>query len=233
MDASFSCLIIDDDESVRFILEHYIERNKQLDLQASLSNGQEGLQYLLSHPVDILFLDVEMPGMNGIDLLRQLPQMPETILITSHENFAVDAFALEVADYLVKPVEYARFEKAVQRVVKNLSGPAVHAKSGPEELFVKVNGKMVRLDLTQVQYIEALSDYVIIVTDAHKHIVYSTMKAIDERLSGDYFMRIHRSYIINLKHIDTIEDNSVVINGKYIPISKSYQDDFFGRINKL
>ena len=233
MDAPFSCLIVDDDESVRFILEHYIERNKQLELKASLSNGQAGLRYLLGSPVDILFLDVEMPGMNGIDLLRQLPQMPTTILITSHEGFAVDAFALEVADYLVKPVEYARFEKALQRVTKNLGGNTLSTKAGPEELFVKVNSKMVRLELSQVQYIEALSDYVIIVTDTHKHIVYSTMKAIAERLEGEQFMRIHRSYIVNLKHINTIEDNSVVIGGKYIPISKSYMDDFFGRINKL
>ena len=232
MKATYDCLIIDDDEGVRFILEHYISKNPSLRLVASLADGQEGLDYLLTHPVDLLFLDVEMPGLSGMELLRRLPEKPQTILVTSHEGFAVDAFALHVTDYLVKPVEYSRFDQAVRRATDNMVAASLGSAS-PEELFVKVNSKMVRLDLNELLYVEALSDYVILVTPGHKHIVYSTMKAIDEKITGERFMRIHRSYIVNLRRIETVEDNAVVLHGKHLPISKTYQADFFGRINKL
>ncbi|MGB3619245.1 MAG: LytTR family DNA-binding domain-containing protein [Catalinimonas sp.] len=229
---TYDCIIVDDDESVRFLLKHYVGRNAALNLKASFDGGEEGLKYLFKQPVDLLFLDVEMPGMTGIELLRRLPEKPDTILITAHEGFAVDAFDLRVTDYLVKPVDYERFERAVKRSLENIDRRR-NGQPDPNELFVKVNSKMVRLELDKLLYVEALSDYVILVTPEHKHIIYSTMKAIDSKLTGERFMRIHRSYIVNLRKIEAVEDNSIVIQGKHLPISKTYQSDFFSRLNRL
>lgn len=218
---------------MRRILEHYVTQTPLLCLAASLSTGPEALEYLLTNgeKVDILFLDVEMPGMNGLQVLKALPVRPTTILITSERDFALDAFDLEVADFILKPVEYARFSRAVNKVIENISVSPKHENN--EDIFVKVNNKMVKIALDDIQYIEALSDYIVIVTEKHKHIVYSTMKSIDEKLESESLIRVHRSYIINLKKIEAIEDNSVIIKGTYIPISKSYQDEFYGRIRKL
>jgi two-component system, LytTR family, response regulator len=229
----YTCLIVDDDNLMRHILEHYIKQTPSLSLAASLNNGVDALEYILSHgnELDILFLDVEMPQMSGLQVLKTLPKRPTTILITSKRDFALDAFELEVADFILKPVEYTRFEKAVNKAIEAIQ--LVQKAEQQTDIFVKVNNKMVKIALDEILYIEALDDYILIHTDKQKHIVYSTMKAIDEKLGSDNLLRIHRSFIINLKHIEAIEDNSVIIRGHYIPVSKSHQDNFYSKIRKL
>ncbi|SFB76427.1 DNA-binding response regulator, LytR/AlgR family [Flexibacter flexilis DSM 6793] len=239
---TYSCVLIDDDAGSRLILEHYIKLNPQLDLRASLGDGAEGLRYLLEHQdTDILFLDIQMPQMTGIELLKVLPKMPETILITSQTDFAIDAYALNVTDYLVKPPEYARFCKAVEKILdklaynaqKNAAQNPTNNEENSKDIFVKVSNKMIKIDLETVLYVEALSDYVLIATENAKHVVYSTLKAVSDRLPSSSFMRIHRSYIVNLKKIRAVEDNSVLIENKLIPISKSYQTEFYNHLNTL
>ncbi len=233
----YKCVVIDDDKSARTLLNRFIEITATISLEASFGDSIEGQQFLLNHPhIDILFLDIEMPDMSGIELLKTLPELPETILTTSHTGFALDAFELDVTDYVIKPVEYGRFSQAVIKATKKLdliqTKEAFYAKT-PEELYVKVNNRMIRIQLDDILYIEALSDYVLIHTLTEKLVVYSTLKAIGAKLKGERFMRIHRSYVINLRQIDAIEDNSVITNGKPIPISKSYRSEFFNRINRL
>ncbi|MBW3130336.1 LytR/AlgR family response regulator transcription factor [Hymenobacter profundi] len=238
--SALSCLIVDDDPINRLTLEHYISLTDSLSLTASLTDGLEGLTFFRNgNQVDILFLDVQMPQLSGLELLRVLPNPPLVILTTAHEDFAVDAFNLQVTDYLVKPFDYARFSRAVQRAQQQ-AGALTHATATQapalpdSDLFVKVNNKMVRINFDDVLYVEALSDYVIIVTDKQKHIVYTTLKAFVERLPFDHFVRVHRSYILNLRRVEAIENNIALMpSGQEVPISKSYQDIVFRKINRI
>ncbi|NVO85587.1 LytR/AlgR family response regulator transcription factor [Hymenobacter terrestris] len=242
MPTILTCAIIDDEEINRLTLEHYISLTSSLKLVESMDDALQGLNYFRAgNRVDVLFLDVQMPQLNGLDLLRILPDPPIVILTTAHEDFAVDAFDLRVTDYLVKPFDYARFSRAVQRALLQHEAPAAAAvvpappMAVPDnDLFVKVNSKMVRINFDDVLYIEALSDYVVIVTEKQKYIVYTTMKSLDARLPFEHFVRVHRSYILNLKRIEAIEDGAAVVpGGQHVPIGKSYQEAFFSKLNRI
>lgn len=240
-DRIYRTAIIDDDELSRMILERHIKATPSLELVATFNSSTEGLAWLLKNDsIDILFLDVEMPEMTGIELLRSLPKKPQTILITSHKDFALQAFELQVSDYLLKPVDFTRFTQAVLNTTAKISLPSVatadaqvETVADPEELYVKVDNKILKLNLNNIAFIEARGDYVVIITDTKKHIVYTTMSAIDQKLPASKFLRIHRSFIINLKKIELIEDDSVLMQDKYIPIGGSYQAKFYSKINKL
>ena len=237
-----TCAIIDDDEINRLTLEHYVQLTPNLKLIASLADGIAGLTFFREgNQIDILFLDIEMPHLNGLDLLRVLTDPPEVIITTARDDFAVDAFELRVTDYLVKPFDFARFTQAVQRV--EARHPAASLPPSPvppdaslsPDLFVKVNSRMVRINFDEVLYVEALSDYVSIVTLKHKYIVYTTLKALENRLSlFTNFVRVHRSYLLNTQHIDSIEDNTANLNGgHFVPIGKSYQDRFYKSLQRI
>ncbi|ALW84472.1 hypothetical protein AUC43_04865 [Hymenobacter sedentarius] len=234
-----TCAIIDDDEINRLTLEHYIELSPNLQLEVSLADGIAGLAYFREgHKVDVLFLDIEMPHLSGLDLLRVLTDPPEVIITTGRQDFAVDAFELRVTDYLVKPFEFGRFTQAVERVQsRRATSPAPAAADGPAntDLFVKVNSRMVRINFDDVLYVEALSDYVNIVTAKQKHIVYTTLKALEARLSTfPNFIRVHRSYLLNTQHIESIEDNTANLRGgHFVPIGKSYQDGFYKGLQRI
>ncbi|UOQ98159.1 LytTR family DNA-binding domain-containing protein [Hymenobacter sp. 5317J-9] len=234
-----TCAIIDDDEINRLTLEHYVELTPDLKLVASLADGIAGLTFFREGgKVDVLFLDIEMPHLSGLELLRVLTDPPEVIITTARQDFAVDAFELRVTDYLVKPFEFARFTQAVQRVQARRSSPAAPAAAeapSNADLFVKVNSRMVRINFDEVLYVEALSDYVNIVTSKHKYIVYTTLKALETRLSAfPNFIRVHRSYLLNTQQIESIEDNTANLRGgHFVPIGKSYQEAFYKGLQRI
>ena len=232
-----TCAIIDDDEINRLTLEHYVELTPNLKLVASLADGIAGLTFFREgNRVDVLFLDIEMPHLSGLELLRVLPDPPEVIITTARQDFAVDAFELRVTDYLVKPFDFARFTQAVQRVKPQQTATPPPAETPTNaDLFVKVNSRMVRVNFDEVLYVEALSDYVNIVTAKHKYIVYTTLKALETRL-GQFpnFIRVHRSYLLNTQHIESIEDNTANLRGgHFVPIGKSYQDGFYKGLQRI
>ena len=243
--APLTCLVVDDNEMNRLTLEHFVELTDSLTLTASFADGVQALNFLKTHPpVDLLLLDIEMPQLSGLDLVRILPSpSPEVILVTSHRDFAVEAFALRVADYLVKPVDYARFHQAVTRAIERREPTSSGAASRPEpttelpaqgaELFVKVNSKLVRLNFDDVLYIEAMSTYSVIVLANQKHIVYATLKALEERLPFAHFRRVHRSYIVNTQRIEAVEDNMLRLGPYEVPVGKSYQEEFFRSLPNL
>lgn len=243
-DARLRCVIIDDNEINRLTLEHFVEMTDSLEVAASLPDAVQGLNFLRSgEQADILLLDIEMPHLSGLDLVRLLPEpQPEVILVTTHRDFAVDAFALKVTDYLVKPVDYVRFSQAIalaaeRRVTATTStvtpSPEPAASKSGTDIFVKVNNRMLRLDFNEVLYIEALSTYSVIVTPTQKHIVYLTLKAITERLPLAHFVRVHRSYIVNTQRIDSIENNMLQLGPYEVPVGKSYQDEFYRSLRNL
>ncbi|MDO7846658.1 LytTR family DNA-binding domain-containing protein [Hymenobacter sp. M29] len=237
LSAPLTCLVVDDNEMNRLNLEHLIELTPQLELVASFANGLDCLNFFTQGgQADILFLDIEMPQLTGLDLVRILPvPPPDIVLVTSHRDYAVDAFDLSVSDYVVKPVELPRFLQAVQRVVKGRQAAPAATKpqaslaasaTENEFLFVKVNKKLVQVRLDDILYIEALSDYCVLVLDKQKLIVYSTLRRIEERLPSPRFVRVHRSYIINMRRIEAVEDHIVQFAKVEVPVGKSYQEGF-------
>ena len=243
---SLACVIIDDNEINRLTLERAVERHDQLSLAASFPDAVEALAYLhAGGQVDVLLLDIEMPHLSGLDFIKLLPSpKPAVVLVTTHTTFAIDAFELRVLDYLVKPVNYARFCQAIARVLEvqppvAALAPAVapepltNLSANGTDLFVKTGGKLVRLNFEDVLYIEALSTYVVLVTPRQKHIVGGTLKNIEERLPFRHFVRVHRSYIVNLHRIDSMADSTLQLGAYEVPISRSYYDDFMGRLQAL
>ncbi len=230
-----TCLIVDDNEINRLTLEHLVDLTPELRLVASLPGGLEALEFFRQGgQCELLLLDIEMPTLNGFELARLLPKPPPFIvLVTTHREFAVAAFDLQVADYLVKPVEFGRFSQAVARVVSLRPPLAADAIEMRPEIFVKVGGRTIRVNFDDVLYIEALSTYSVLITANHKHIVYLTLKALTERLPFAHFVRVHRSYIVNMRHIEAIEDNVLQIGAHEVPVGKSYHEEFLRQLRSL
>lgn len=239
--APLRCLVVDDDPMSVQIVRTCIGNTPFLDATAACSSAIEAAEVLRTQAFDVLFLDVEMPLMSGLDLLRTLPDPPQVVLITSSQSYAVQAFEFAVADYLLKPLSYPRFLQAANKVLENLhaqrtAGEAdahVATSHDAEFTFVKVDNKLVRVDFGEVLYVEALGDYVHLVTKRSKLIVYSTMRAIEEKFPAQHFVRVHRSFIINIAFVQALEDNSLLINDKYIPIGQTYMRGLSQRLNKL
>ncbi|MDJ1485804.1 LytTR family DNA-binding domain-containing protein [Cytophagaceae bacterium YF14B1] len=227
-----NCIIVDDDEMSRAIVRHFVEQTQFLNLVGICTDAIQAANTLQTTAVDLIFLDVEMPEMTGMELVKSLTSKPQVVIISSRADYAVEAFEYSIADYLVKPISYARFLKAVEKVRDSFD-----AQSGgngqSQDLYIKTDAKIVKITLKELLYVEALADYVILHTATARYIVHSTMKGIEKKLSDGSFARIHRSYIINTEKIESIEDLSVVINKKYIPIGASYKDTFLKRLNIL
>ncbi|MFD1469979.1 LytR/AlgR family response regulator transcription factor [Hymenobacter caeli] len=227
-----TCLVVDDDPlSVQVVL-NCIANTPFLTAAGSFTDPAAAADFLRTQTVDLLFLDVEMPLLSGIELLDTLQHPPLTVLITSSKDYAVEAFEHAVVDYLVKPVSYARFLQAAQNA---LAVAQKHDKSltHSDFAFVKVDSRLVRVDFDEVRYVEALGDYVHIITTHSKHIVYSTMRAVADKFPAARFVRVHRSFIVNLQHVQAVEDGAVVVDGKHIPVGQTYARDVMQRVNKL
>jgi DNA-binding LytR/AlgR family response regulator len=233
-----NCIIVDDNEINRLTLEHLVDLTPELELVASLPGALEALAFFRNGGhCDLILLDVEMPTLNGLELAKLLPKpTPAIVLVTTHRDFAVAAFELQVVDYLVKPVEFGRFSQAISKVLAQRpatpSLPVKAAEPAPE-LFVKVGTKTIKINFDDVLYIEALSTYSILVTTTQKHIVYLTLKALIERLPFAHFVRVHRSYIVNVRRIEAIEDNMLKLGQYEVPVGKSYQEEFTRHLRSL
>ena len=232
-----TCVIVDDNEMSRLALEHFVALTPGLELAATLPDGLAALHFLQTHPpIDLLLLDIEMPHLTGLELIRILPQpLPAIVLVTSHHGFAAEAFGLPVADYLMKPVEYARFLQAVQQVCALRPPPAGAPTFIPDisSVFAKINGRLVRISFDDVYYIEAMSTYSILVTATHKHIVHVTLKSLEGRLPVSHFARVHRSYIVNTRRIDAVDDHQLVLGPYTVPVGKFHKAELMRRLAPL
>jgi DNA-binding LytR/AlgR family response regulator len=232
-----NCIIIEDDPLSIRIIEEFVRKTDELDLLASFASAVDAINYFQKeNDVELIFLDIELPEMSGMEFLESLINPPQVIIVSSKGKYAVDAYDYEVTDYLVKPITYARFYKAIQRVRKRLQKDKLD-RIGKEEIFIKKNSMLVRLKYEDILWVEALENYVIFNTYEEKFTIHFTMKAIEQKLPQDKFTRVHRSYIVNTSCIDIIEDNSVLIKvhdgSKNIPIGKSYKDKLMGDINLM
>lgn len=232
-----NCMIIDDDTLSRRIIEEFISKTDGMELVLSSGDPVEGINLLKKNDhIDLIFLDIEMPEMTGIELLNSMKVMPQVIIVSSKGKYAVDSYEYDVTDYLLKPVDYGRFYRAVGKAIKRHE-QLTSEQLGKEEIFIKKNATLVKLKYDDILWVEALENYVIFNTFTDKYTIHFTMKAIEQRLPGNKFTRVHRSYIVNTSCINIIEDNSVIINtedgAKSIPIGKSYKDKLMRDINLI
>ena len=229
---SLNCIIVEDELMSRKSLQRLCEQHSSLELLSAFDNATSALDFLTEQDVDLIWLDVEMPGLSGFDLLEQLPSMPFVILTTSKIEYAFDAFQYNVTDYLKKPITLPRFNIAVEKVVDLHARAKVNISDGRQEIYIKADGRYIRLPFETISYIENTGDYVKIFTTTQTYIVYTTMKYLEEKL-GTQFLRVHRSYIVHLSKIVDIEDNTLVIHNKVIPISRANKPELMNRLNLL
>lgn len=226
------CIIVDDDELSRNVVEDLIAET-DLELIKSCPDAMEAFNILKEEKIDLIFLDVDMPKMSGIDLLKSLTELPQVILITAHAEFAAQSYEYDVTDFIVKPVSHSRFLKAVEKAKANLEKNEIQASPNSKTIFVKADARLVQLPVDNILYIEALGNYVNIYTPGGRYTVLSTMKDIESKLTPPRFVRVHRSFIVRLEKIETIEDNFVNIGDKAIPIGKNYKDELMKKIHML
>ncbi len=232
------CVIVDDELMARLSLERLCEKREELEILGIFDQPTECLNFLRQQVIDLLFLDVEMPGLNGLELLDQLSYMPAVILTTSKTEYAFDAFQYQVTDYLKKPISLPRFMQAVDKVIEKrgsvkTTAPAAVKEADVNEIYVKTEGRYIRIVYDNILYIENVGDYVKIRTATGSHIVYATMKNLEEKLNPKYFFRVHRSFIINLSKIVDIEESNLVIADKVIPISRANKPELLEKLNIL
>lgn len=232
-------IIVDDEPLALDVLETYIEQMPNIELVKRCENAFEANEALANEKIDLIFLDIQMPQMTGIDFLKNLANPPLTIFTTAYPNFAVEGFELDAVDYLLKPISAERFMKSVNKASVRLG---IQQESSPNPLeekdffFVKADKKLIKVKYEEILYIEGLKDYVIIRMEKGRVITLQTMKSLEKKLPERLFKRIHRSYIVSIDKIKAIMGNMVELteNGqmKHIPIGKNYREELLEIVNK-
>ena len=227
-------IIIDDEPLAINVLKNYVEQIKELKLVNTFSNAVDASTFLQSNEVDILFLDIHMPILDGLEFLKTLHEAPMVIITTAHEEFALESFELEVLDYLIKPIPFPRFLKAVNRIIKLKQVNDLAEKNANNDhpsIFVKVDKKKLqKIYLDEIVVIESLKDYIRIKTTTGKYIVHKTLSSFTDELPSDQFIRIHRSFTICIDKVQVVEGNSVEVGGIRYTIGRSYLNDAKTRI---
>jgi DNA-binding LytR/AlgR family response regulator len=230
------CVIIEDEPMARKLLLDYCGRVSEIEVLKEFTNGLDALPYLNSHPIDLLFIDIKMPGITGIDLVKTLQHKPKIIFTTAFAEYAVDGFELDATDYLLKPFNFPRFIKAVNKVLSHVQGiqpEAGHIKNAGEDyIFIKDGRDMVKVPLADIFYIKGQKDYVKFNLRSRKIMSLMNMKDLENNLAEKGFLRIHQSYIVNTAQIDVVSSNSIKINGEFLPISQTYKQGFKKYIDK-
>jgi DNA-binding LytR/AlgR family response regulator len=233
MTPTIKCVITDDEPIARKGLQGYIEKIDFLELVGVCEDAIQLNSLLKQQPVDLLFLDIEMPYVTGIDFLKNTPQAPKVIFTTAYEQYAIKGYELDVLDYLLKPISFERFLKAANKAYDYFAGATANQAN---YLFIKTDNKLEKVNLHELLFVEAMENYVALYTADKKLITHSTLKALQEKLPAAQFIQPHKSYLVNIQCIQSIESNILHVAGQYqIPISKYQKDEVMERIvnNKL
>lgn len=240
MGRKLSCAIVDDEPLARELIKSYVDRTDCLKLSGCYESAQEALNHITKGEVDILFLDINMPAMNGIDFASIVPDRTRIVYITAYEQYALQGFRVNALDYLLKPVSYVDFMQAVSRACEwyAMKEKAVDRKASDNHaktmITVKSGYRLVQIPLGNIQYIEVRGDRLLFFrTEGDTIDSLMTMREIEDQLPDDIFMRVHRSFIVNMKQVRYVERNRIVFGKVYIPISESRKEEFFDRLTKL
>lgn len=230
------CIIVDDEPIARSILKDYISRDERLQLAGSFKSATEALLHIHNQQTDLIFLDIKMPGISGIELLKSLKNPPLIIFTTAFREHATDGFDLNAIDYLVKPFSFDRFLQASNKVAEALKHSSKKVELEKRDLatsiFVKDGTKLIQIGIDDILYVEAVREYIKIVTRSKKYLVHQSMKSVEEKLPSDNFIRIHKSYIAAINKIHSIEGNMIVIGEHTLPISRQLKEEIIDRITK-
>ncbi len=233
----YKCLIVDDEPLACEIIASFLERFDDFEVQGVVHNAVEAFQILKNRKIDLVFLDIQMPKITGIDFLKTLNSRPEVIITTAYRNYAVESFELEVLDYLLKPIAFERFMASINRFYKqkslgiSLSKQAEGREKQPSYFYVKENKRMVKIEFFDLFYIESIKDYIKLHTSEKLVITKIPIGNIEEKLPQDIFLRIHRSFIVNIKKIEAFTSFNILINGDEIPIGRSYKNSVAAVLN--
>ncbi|MDF4202527.1 LytTR family DNA-binding domain-containing protein [Maribacter sp. SA7] len=235
-----NCIIIDDEATARAVVKQLCSKIPELDVIEEFDNAISAIKFLNQQTIDVIFLDIHMPGFSGVDFIQTLKDPPKVVMTTSDTDFAIAAYEYEcIVDYLVKPITLERFEKCIDKIKSSsVKKPQVQAAgqqktSEGEDLYINIDRRLIKLKLNEILVIEAKGDYIDIKTEKEDHRVHTTLKKIKEKLPEKLFLQIHRSYIINFTKIIDIEDNSVLIAKNVVPISRSNRPELMRRLNLL
>lgn len=219
-----NCLIVDDQKIFREVIKRLVEFDPTLVLLASCANAEEAQREILQHKIDLLFLDIRMPGMSGIELAKQLgDKKPLIIFTTSETEFAAEAFDLSVVDFLVKPISHARFIQAIEKAKMIIKKKNISLDSTTDEfVFIRTGNSIKRIRIDEILFLEATRDYVTIVLPHQTYSIHSSLKEVEQKLPK-IFIRVHRSFIVNLSKIDTAEGKNLIMDKYFIPVSDAYR----------
>jgi two-component system, LytTR family, response regulator len=223
------CLIVDDEPLALDLLEGYVEKTPSLLLEGRCNSAFQAMEMFEKTKIDLLFLDIQMPGLNGLDFTRSLKDGPKVIFTTAFEKYALEGFKVDALDYLLKPISYPEFLSAVNKAKRWFDKQEKRTvQETKNSIFVKTEYKLIQIEFSHIQYIEGLKDYVKIYVDGNERPILSlmSMKSLEDNLPEASFMRIHRSYIVNLEKITTIERNRIIFGKNYIPVSENYKEKF-------
>jgi DNA-binding LytR/AlgR family response regulator len=235
-----NCIVVDDENMGRKLLEENVRQIPFLNLVASCKNAFEAMEQLQSNSIDLIFLDIQMPGMLGTQFIQTLAKKPLVIFVTAYDNYAVESYQLDAVDYLMKPVSLERFSLAANKAYQlfNLQKPAVPTAAAPQEaledfFFVNVEYSLVRISIPQISHIEGLKDYVKIYLDGERRPVLTktTMKSLEAKVMPHGFMRVHKSFIVNLRKIESIKQQRIKIGTFDIPVSDSHAAELMEKLN--
>lgn len=232
------CLIVDDENIARKILSDYVSKVPELELVASCSSALQALNYIKQDSIDVLFLDIQMPDLTGLDFLKILPNRPATILTTAYSEYAVQSYELDVVDYLLKPIDFERFYKAVTKVISSKDHKVDYPPNSTsfqktDKLFIKADNKIIKVAYAEIIVINGDGPYVkIITTDGRKIMSLQSMSKLTQMLPANFF-RVHRSHIVNIDHIDSIDGNMIKLKDHIAVLSKNKRDEFLKLIDQL
>lgn len=231
-----NCLIVDDEPLALDLLDAYVKRTPFLELKKRCGSALEVLQALKEETVDLIFMDIQMPDLTGLELSRIIDNRIKVVFTTAFEQFALEGFRVDALDYLLKPISYPEFLKAANKALQwgEMSHCCQSVEQDGNSIFVKADYKLLKIEFQKIEYIEGLKDYVKIYLEDTPHPVVAllSMKSLEEMLPTASFIRVHRSYIVNLDKISVVERNRIVFGKTYIPVSDSYKDKFTEFINK-
>lgn len=236
MSRQISCIIVDDDETSSFILTNLLKKNGSLNLVKACSNAIEAREILERNDIELMLLDIEMPNENGLDMLEKIEIKPNVIFITSQTNHAIKAFEFDAIDYIVKPVDLGRLTSAVDKAKRRIFGtpnPEVILEKEDEFILIKKNRETQKVPYRNIEYIEGSNSYITYCTTEGKITTIGILKQIEETLDPTVFVRVHRSYIVNLRKINKITSQKVVIRNSTIPLSRKYKNDVKEKFEEL